>query len=210
MVSSIPSTTAEQRCVSHRRHKHQNHGIRDGFEPVDPPPIRDSANRLRLSPGTRLVPHKKWVTHSQTFVRTHACQAIHSLFQGSLRIWLASFSAHSCTALLSTTCNLPVEAESKTLVPRRKGAPWAKPAQNLLAHQTTPRRGGAQLEVCTSAAADAAEAQPTHFLGLGSLTGVLRPMASPWRRRQFNWRSGGSAAVGCTGAVVIMVQCFLR
>ena len=65
--------------------------------------------------------------------------------------------------------SLPVEAESKTLVREAQGAPLAKHAQNLLAHQTAPRRGCAGLGIVTCGVADAAEAAPTTDLGLRSV-----------------------------------------
>ena len=70
--------------------------------------------------------------------------------------------------------------ESKTLV---RGAVSAsrKPRAYRLAHQTAPRRGGAQLGVVTCGVADAAADPPAGGLGLGRLGAVLRRMVSPWR-----------------------------
>ena len=74
--------------------------------------------------------------------------------------------------------NLPVEAESKTLVREAQGAPLVEYALNLLAHQIEPRRGCAGLGIVTSAAERAAVAGPTNILGLGSVAALLQAIHS--------------------------------
>ena len=84
--------------------------------------------------------------------------------------------------------------ESKELCFRGATSASRRKRANRLAHQTAPRRGGAQLEVCTSAAADAAEAQTTHSLGLGSFSVVLGAMRSTRCARQPQYSNGRQAA----------------
>ena len=81
--------------MHHRRDNHQNHRVCDRFEPVDPLPVLDSADRFGACPDTRLVCLKE-MDHSSTDV-----WSVGDPVSSRQSDWLASLG-WLCTAPFST------------------------------------------------------------------------------------------------------------